>query len=219
MTEEALPSKAKLARATAAAAIVATALLVTVVLPAEFGLDPLRTGAALGLTQLSASTPLPERVALPAAAKEMAPIIEGPVAHYSSEYKYDSVEFAIGPYEYVEYKYRLEQGASMMYSWTADSDLIHDFHGERDGAPGDSAESFEKRNRHQANGMFTAPFSGIHGWYWENPGGEPIKVKLTTAGFYSAALEIRLDHTRHSHELTPLSAITVAGKEKPASSP
>jgi hypothetical protein len=213
MSSEDLPSNRKLAKATATAALIAIGLLVTVVLPAEYGLDPLKTGAALGLTQLSASTRLPEEIALPAAEQTPTPTVEGPVAHYATEYKFDSVEFEIGPYEYVEYKYRLEEGASMLYSWTANAELIHDLHGERDGAPGDSAESFEKRNRREANGMFTAPFSGIHGWYWENPGGEPVAVKLKTAGFYSAALEIRLDHSRHPHELTRLDAVAVPGKQ------
>jgi hypothetical protein len=114
----------------------------------------------------------------------------------------------------VEYKYRLEKGASMLYSWTATSEVILDMHGDRDEAPANSSESFEKRNRRQANGMFTAPFSGIHGWYWENPGGEAVKVKLTTSGFYSAAVEIRLDHSRHPHELTPLNGIAISGENQ-----
>jgi hypothetical protein len=209
--QEELPSTLKLAKATGIALLVAIVLLVTVVLPAEYGLDPLGTGAALGLSQLSASTPAADEVP-PPVATTLAPTVEGPVANYPAEYKVDSVEFEIGPYEYVEYKYRLEKGASMLYSWTADSDVIHDLHGEADGAEKDSAQSFEKRNRREANGMLTAPFSGIHGWYWENPGGAPIKVRLTTAGFYSAALEIRLDHSRHPHELTAIDAIANQGK-------
>ena len=219
MKQEGLPSRSALAKATAVAMLVAVGLLITVVLPAEYGLDPLRTGAVLGLTPLSTSTPLPEEPATPAAANTPTPILEGPVAHYAREYKVDSVEFEIGPYEYVEYKYRLDQGASMLYSWTADSELIHDLHGEPDGAPSNSAESFEKRNRRQAHGMLTAPFSGIHGWYWENTGGELVTVRLTTAGFYSAALEIRMDHSRHPHELTSLNGIAAPGKSKAGAAP
>jgi hypothetical protein len=209
MKEVELPTNRKLAKATAIAVLVSLALLVTVVLPAEYGFDPLRTGAALGLTQLSASAPLPEEAATLQPNEAPTPTMEGPIAHYPTEYKFDSVEFEIGPYEYVEYKYRLEKEASMLYSWTASSEVIHDFHGERDGTPSNAAESFEKRNRREASGMFTAPFSGIHGWYWENPGGEPVRVKLTTAGFYSAGLEIRLDHTRHRHEVTPLERVMI----------
>jgi hypothetical protein len=114
------------------------------------------------------------------------------------------------PYEYLEYKYQLEQGAAMQYSWVASAPLAQDFHGERASATADvpKEESYDKEDRRQAHGAFTAPFSGIHGWYWENPGGEPITIRLTTSGFYSAAVEIRSDRTRHPHELRSLATLS-----------
>ena len=196
-------STADIAKAGVVALIVAVVLLFTAILPAEYGFDPLGTGTALGLTQISASTPPPEEVALPSSTP-LTPVQEGPIGHFAADYNFDSVEFEIGPYEYIEYKYRLEQGATMLYSWTASASLVHDFHGEKDGTPSDQAQSFEKRDRAQASGSFTAPFPGIHGWYWENPGGETVKVKLTTAGFYSSGLEIRSDRSRHTHGVTPI---------------
>jgi len=183
-----VPSTLKLARATAVAFAIAGVLLVTVILPAEYSIDPLGTGAALGLTQLSASTPAPEAPQVLDSTAALIPVVEGPVANYPAEYKFDLVEFEIGPYEYVEYKYRLEKGASMLFSWSADSEVIHDLHGDPDGAKAESSESFEKKNRKQANGMFTAPFSGIHGWFWENKGDKDVELRLTTAGFYDKGL-------------------------------
>jgi hypothetical protein len=201
MQHEEKPSKGKLVKLSGAALVVAIALLVTIVLPAEYNIDPLGTGAALGLTVLSAPSPVPEEIiAIPGAS----PTQVGPVAIHGIDYKLDDVELVIGPYEYIEYKYRLEKGASMLYSWTASSNLIHDMHGEENGVEPVSAVSFEKRNRQQGSGTFTAPFSGIHGWYWENPGGDPVTIRLKTAGFYSSALEIRSDRTRRTHELTSL---------------
>lgn len=47
------PSKGAIARATGIALAVALLLLFTAVLPAEYGIDPLKTGAALGLTDLA----------------------------------------------------------------------------------------------------------------------------------------------------------------------
>ena len=47
------PSKKAIAKATGIALAVALLLLFTAVLPAEYGVDPLKTGAALGLTGLS----------------------------------------------------------------------------------------------------------------------------------------------------------------------
>ncbi|OGA52544.1 MAG: hypothetical protein A3G25_00015 [Betaproteobacteria bacterium RIFCSPLOWO2_12_FULL_63_13] len=199
-------SKRQLTKTTLIALLVAAGILVTTVLPAEYGLDPLGTGAVLGLMPLSGPPIVPEEVAVPAGALPT-PVQEGPVAHYPVEYKFDAVEFTLGPYDYLEYKYQLERGAAMMFSWTASGALIHDFHGERIGAPSASAESFKKADTSRAHGSFTAPFAGIHGWYWENPGGEPVSITLTTTGFYSAAVEIRSDRTRHPHELRSMETV------------
>jgi hypothetical protein len=46
------PDARKLLRSTLIAAAVALVLLVTVVLPAEYGIDPTRIGRVLGLTQM-----------------------------------------------------------------------------------------------------------------------------------------------------------------------
>lgn len=46
------PSSGQLWRSTLIAALVAGTLLVTVVLPAEYGIDPTRVGRLLGLTQM-----------------------------------------------------------------------------------------------------------------------------------------------------------------------
>jgi hypothetical protein len=53
--------------------------------------------------------------------------------------------------------------------------VAQDFHGERAAAAaGESVEeSYDKVDRQGADGTFTAPFAGIHGWYWENPERRP----------------------------------------------
>jgi hypothetical protein len=169
----------RIALATLAAALVAAVLLVTVVLPAEYGIDPLRTGSALGLTALAEG------------GSEIIEAQPGPIKH-------DAIEFVLGPFEMVEYKYRLEQGASMLFSWEATGEVIYDFHSEPDGAPEGTAQSFEKGRAGMADGTYAAPFSGIHGWFWENPGTKPVTITLTTAGFYTLATEFTpngtLDH-------------------------
>ena len=204
MPDGQIPSARRLIGASGLALFVAIALLITVVLPAEYNIDPLGTGEALGLTAISSSSsPAPEEVAPEIGSS---PIHIGPVALHGGDYKLDDVELMVGPYEYIEYKYRLEKGASMLYSWTASSNLIHDMHGESEAEGGDAAVSFEKRNRQQGSGTFTAPFAGIHGWYWENPGGENVTIRMKSAGFYSTALEIRSNRTRRNHQLIPLSS-------------
>ena len=205
----AAPSPSRLAKTTALALVVAGAILVTIVLPAEYAIDPVGTGRWLGLTQIAAPTVAAVEVAKPEGAP-LVPAQNGPIGEYPREFKFDVFEVVLAPYEYVEYKYRLEQGATMLYSWSANAAVMHDLHGERtsdatDGGPPE--ESFDKNDRRQSTGSYTAPFSGIHGWYWENPGADTIKIRLTSAGFYTSAVEIRSDRTRQTRSLQPLESL------------
>lgn len=194
-----------LVKAIALALTLASVLLVAIVLPAEYGVDPLGTGDALGLTALSAPVlaPIP-----PPEGEDLAPVSMGAVALYPGEYKFDSREIVLGPYEYVEFKYHLAKDATMLFSWTASGDVVHDFHGDPDGASADAAQSFDKAPRRRADGSFTAPFTGIHGWYWENPEGETITIRLNTAGFYTSAHQFRFDGTRQAREVRALDTIS-----------
>lgn len=207
------PSLSTLARTTAIALVVAGAILVTAVLPAEYGIDPVGTGRWLGLTDIAAP-PLDPVETLRVEGAALKPTVNGPVGEYAGQFKFDVYEVVLQPYEYVEYKYHLEQGATMAYSWAASAPVLQDLHGERaDGGENGAAaeESFDKRDRQAADGSLTAPFAGIHGWYWENPGGEPVTVRLTTSGFYTAAVEIRSDRTRTARTLRTLDSLAPVG--------
>jgi hypothetical protein len=209
-----VPAARRLAVASAGALAVASIVLVTVVLPVEFGIDPLGTGRALGLSALSGTTAA-EAAVPPPQGDRLAPVQEGPFALYPAGFKLDSRELVLGPYEYVEYKYHLEKGAAMLFSWRASEDVMHDFHGDPEGQPSSkSAQSFDARPRRQADGSFTAPFTGIHGWFWENPGGETITVRVTTSGFYTTAHQFRFDRTRVVREVRSLDAIPPATGEE-----
>ena len=68
----------------------------------------------------------------------------------------------------------------------------YEFHAEPDGAPRGYAQTYEKVDRKtEASGTLTAPFPGIHGWYWENTTDQEITVTLTTAGYYNLSHEFR----------------------------
>jgi hypothetical protein len=208
-----IPSTRNLIRATAIAVAVAAVVLVTVVLPAEYGLDPLGTGKVLGLTVLTDPVAAPPPVVGDGEVK-LIPVQNGPAALYPSEFRVDSRRLVLGPYEYIEFKYRLEQGATMLFSWKASGDVAHDFHGDADGAPADASQSYDKQTRRSADGTFIAPFSGIHGWFWENPGGEEMAIALTAAGFFTTAYEFHSDRTRRQHEVGRLDRIAVAPNQK-----
>jgi hypothetical protein len=195
-------SKAKLLQATAIAIAVALVLLFTAVLPAEYGIDPLGAGKALGLTGLAASGA--GAAAAPAAGGGAAgPVIEAPTIKgvfvaQPKRYKIDSREIKLESGEGIEFKYHMEKGAGMVYSWTVSPSekVFYEFHGEPDakpaGAPEDYFESYEKDDqvgKNQSNGTFTAPSTGIHGWFWENQTGVPVTIKLVTAGYYDYILK------------------------------
>ena len=185
------PSNRTLAKAMALALVVALVILVTIVLPAEYGIDPLGTGAATGLINLSQAQPPP-----------IVASASGPVRPQKADYKVDSRQFDLGPYGgYVEYKYALEPGATLLYTWTATSEVNFDFHTEPAGTPPGASDSFERGTASAGRGSYTAPYAGIHGWFWENAGETPVTVTVTTVGFYTAAKEFRDDGTTVEHSV------------------
>jgi hypothetical protein len=175
------------------ALLVAGLVFVMFVLPAEFAVDPLGTGARLGLLDLGRVGKQVE--AFNAAASTQTANTGAPiVAPREKPFHHETVEFALAPREFVEYKYRLDKGDALLYSWTSTGAVDVELHAEPDGAPRGYAQSYEKRSAvRSASGTLTAPFAGIHGWYWENLGDQPITVTLESAGFYTLAHEFRKD--------------------------
>lgn len=168
-------SSRRILGATLAALGAALVALVVFVLPAEYGIDPLGTGAAMGLLALAE----PERDALEAA---------------SGPYLPDTVSFELQPFESVEYKYRLEEGESVVFGWRSTGEVVSELHAEPDGAPEGFAESFDKSRTAAHHGSYRAPFAGWHGWFWENRSARPVTVTLNAAGYFSAARTYRGGH-------------------------
>jgi hypothetical protein len=179
-----------IAIAAGAALLVAGLILVTIVLPAEYGADPLGTGARLGLLELGV---VGQQVdALEATASTTGAAQAATIVGQERPFTRDAVEFVLAPREGMEYKYRLEKGEALLYSWKATAAVNYELHAEPDGAPRGYAQSYEKRDAvPQASGTLTAPFSGIHGWFWENATDQPVTVTLQSAGFYTLAHEFR----------------------------
>jgi hypothetical protein len=177
-------SKQAIVKATGIALAVAILILLTTVLPAEYGIDPLKTGAALGLTGLS-------KTADKTAAARATPVQTGIYTAQPNLYKVDSEDLGLRPGEGVEIKYHMQKGAGMVYAWKATGKIQFEFHGEPDQKPNkDYFESYQLDNKvgqDHAYGSFTAPTTGIHGWFWENKEQKEVMIHLTTAGFYDSA--------------------------------
>jgi hypothetical protein len=207
------PSKKRIAKATGIALVVAAILLVTAILPAEYGIDPLGTGKALRLTDLAAAngakpseklekpkTDEPKADEPPATINPVltpspdgsAPKVDGTFIGQKKGYKIDSREMKLGPNEGIEIKYNMKKGGGLIYSWTASDKLLFEFHGEPNVKPAgkegtDYYETYaidDKVGADQGHGTFIAPSSGIHGWFWENKSGKDVTLKLVSAGFY-----------------------------------
>src|SRR6202046_2878291 len=112
------PSKKAIAKATGIALAVALVILFSAVLPAEYGIDPLKTGALLHLTDLAKAT---ESKPEPKAAVGARPTA-APAGIYTAQpgiFKTDSEDLSLMPGEGVEIKYHMQNGAGMLYSWKA----------------------------------------------------------------------------------------------------
>ena len=185
MTVPAAPSRRRILGATALAIVVASAILIAAVLPAEYGIDPTGIGRKLGLTALSgvqSDTPSPTSAS---------PVEQPTPVASRRALSTDKYEVELRPFEGVEYKYRLEAGDAIVYRWSATEPVNFEFHGEPDGAPAKYFDSYLKGQGREGQGGFTAAKSGIHGWFWENTGAGRIKVTLQSSGFYSASTEYR----------------------------
>jgi hypothetical protein len=180
-----VPSAKRLLTATFVAILIALVILFVAVLPAEYGIDPLKTGALLGLTGIAKSGDSAT------AGGRATPAQTGIFTPQPKNYKVDSEDLALRPGEGVEIKYHMQKGAGMVYAWKADGKIQFEFHGEPDKKPKpDYFESYElddKVGRESSYGSFTAPTTGIHGWFLVNKTKKEVMIHLTTAGFYDSA--------------------------------
>lgn len=190
-----LPTTPQLIKATALALLVAGAILITAVLPAEHGIDPTGIGKALGLTTLNAGantessrepavsaplSPSPVAKVAPDASPQNATVVKSEVPFRSEE-----MSLTLQPDEGSEIKAVMRKGEQFVFSWVAEGGEVNfDMHGERPNA-GDQFSSYWKdRQQTSAQGIFVAPFDGTHGWYWRNRGDKPVTVKVKVSGFY-----------------------------------
>ena len=181
----------RIAVAAGAALFVAGVVLVMFVLPAEFAVDPMGTGARTGLLDLGVTGQ--QVAALESAASTGSGGDQGAIlALQERPFQHETIELTIAPGQWVEYKYRLDKGESLLYAWKTSGPVNLDFHAEPDGGPAGYAQSYEVKKAVTAeSGTMVAPFSGIHGWYWQNTTDQDVTVMLTSSGFYNIAHEFR----------------------------
>jgi len=199
-----LPSSRSLLRSTAIAAATAGVLLVTAVLPAEYGVDPTGIGRVLGLTAMGE---IKRELAREAAAAEAAPAAPATVAaspapttaapaappssaapadSTGSAVKVDAIHVTLEPSESREIKLVMRKGARVQYAWSVDRGAVNfEAHGDTLHAPPGVFHSYKKgRGAVADSGAFVAVFDGMHGWFWRNRTREVVTITLRTEGEY-----------------------------------
>jgi hypothetical protein len=163
---------------------VAATVLVVVVLPAEYQLDPTGLGGLLGLDLLR-GTAGEGSVYLPAAQ-------EGAATEQPGAYRTETVTVPIGAREEIEYKMMVNAGGTVVFGWTTDRGALYaDFHAEPFNDLNDQPVRYaEQVAVSSGHGALRAPYSGYHGWYWRNENDFPVAITLQVAGWFTGFKEL-----------------------------
>ena len=209
-----LPSTGQLLRSTVIALITAGVLLVTVVMPAEYALDPTGVGRLLGMTQMgelkatlageaaaeepaaepqpavAAAQPAPAAAPAPlAAAPAAAPVVAAPTPEPEQPpvaMQRHEVNLTLKPNQATEIKLEMKQGAEARFHWTANGGLLnYDTHGDPYKAPKGFYHGYGKGKQTPGQqGVLVAAFDGKHGWFWRNRTDRTVQLTLRTEGDY-----------------------------------
>lgn len=193
-----LPSTGKLIKSTIIAAITAGVLLVTVVMPAEYGIDPTGVGKVIGLKKMGEiKVSLAKEAAADGQVSKMAaseqPVAESVVAaapepkiaEPSVPTRTDEMQLTLAPDEGTEVKVTMTKGKKVEYSWETNGGKANfDVHADSKEL-GIDYHGYEKGSEQKKEGAIEAAFDGKHGWFWRNRTSETINLTLRTNGEYT----------------------------------
>lgn len=199
---EDLPTSAQLVKSTIISAVAAGAILVTVVLPSEYAIDPTGIGSALGLTEMGEikvqlaqeaemdRQPTGSNSTQPVTPQDGSSLLDRIIREFGISAAYaqtaarkDEMSVTLQPGKGAEVKLVMTKGAKANFSWTANGGKVNfDTHGDGGG----ENISYEKgRSVAEDSGVIEAAFTGNHGWFWRNRTNAPVTVTLKTDGAYT----------------------------------
>lgn len=166
---------------------VAALIVLGAVLPAEYNRDPLGLGRLTGVAALFS----PDEVKLAQGSADTA-------SAHSQTRTIRTLEVAIplgvggdaGGADQLEYKVALRRGDVMLYAWHVEGaslpdDFYSEFHGHTLVSTSKmTVAEYRKESGISDTGSLTAPFDGIHGWYFLNTSEKPVTVRLRVTGFF-----------------------------------
>lgn len=190
-----LPSSAQLVRSTAIAAASAVVILVTVVLPAEYNIDPTGIGGVLGLsemgeikTQLADEAEADRLMELEAGEQsslmnDIFGLFVGTAHAQEAEVWRDETTFSLAPGDSAEWKLVMEEGQTVQYRMTVEGGRVNfDMHGH---GGGQSVTYQKGRGSTGDEGEIVAAFDGEHGWFWRNRDSSAATVTVQVRGEYA----------------------------------
>jgi hypothetical protein len=191
------PSRAQLLKTVLIAVLAATVLLVLIVLPAEFAIDPTGVGKALGLTEMHAPTRTLQvkdviggnesyrNVKIPDP-KDPIPLPNPAVAQIKpTAPKMERKIITLPPGQQTEVKAVLDAAQVIVYSWKAEGGQVYtDFHGHEPNAGESFVRYEEQQSGTEGHGSLVAPFAGEHGWFWLNISEQPVTITLEFTGYH-----------------------------------
>ena len=199
-TRAQLPSTSQLIKSTIIAIIAAIIILVNIILPSEYALDPTGVGKMLNLTemgeikqQLHAEAEADRQLEMKKnnTTDESSSLLDGffglivGKAHAQSTGQNwtDEYTYTLKRGEGIEVKLVMEKGAEAAFLWVAEGGVLnYDLHGDGSG----NNISYEKgRAVPSQEGVLKAAFAGNHGWFWRNRDKQKVTVKLFVRGAYS----------------------------------
>jgi len=201
-----LPSTAKLIKSTLIAAAAASVILITVVMPAEYGIDPTGVGSVLGLQKMGeikaslaeeAAADIAQKAAQKAAQK--VDVSVPPVSAPAFKAEIPSVQailahemtVTLAANESTEIKLKMNKDQQATYSWVADKgQAFFDMHADSKEL-GIDYHVYKKGTEQQHEGVLIAAFDGSHGWYWKNRTSDVMTITLKTTGQYLDIQEMK----------------------------
>lgn len=197
---EDLPTTKQLLRSTAIAAASAAAILITVVLPAEYGIDPTGVGGAIGLAEMGEiKTQLAEEAEadrlMDIEAEDQSSLLndifglfvgsayaQDATAEESEEWR-DQITFTLEPDASAEWKLVMTKDQTADYRMVVEGGRVNfDLHGHGSG----QSVTYEKgRGSTGSEGEIVAAFDGEHGWFWRNRDDAPLTVTIQVRGDYA----------------------------------
>jgi len=181
-TNTELPSTSRLIKSTILSIGFAAIILVTTVLPAEYGIDPTGAGELFGLKRMGE---IKESLSEKANSNNTESVtnshsnIDLKPSNYISQIGEITISFK--PNEGRELKVTMLKGEEMNYNWYTDGEEIY-FAAHTDSSePHDYSEGTKSSDK----GVLKAFCDGRHGWWFKNRTSEVVTLTLKVDGKYS----------------------------------